>query len=79
MQTIKRTSVRPDINLELLDELKCHQVIEKLDAMFGEHLLLEEADKSVKRRLFKHLENCSDCCRSFDIRIRFRSGRSIRI
>lgn len=42
-------------------------------AIFFEELNVE----IIERSLFKHLETCSECCRSFDVRVRFRpAGRN---
>lgn len=79
MQTFKR-NLRNSIifeEIETNEATNCLQIREWLDALFGDGVSLEEIPARKKRCLFKHLENCRDCCRSFDVRARFRSpGRN---
>lgn len=62
-----------EINIEILEAMNCIQIRESLDALFDENFSLEETPPAIKRSLFRHLETCRDCCRSFDVRLRFRS------
>ena len=64
-----------EINIEATEKSGCVQVREKLDALFDGDARLEETHAAIKKVLFAHLETCEACCRSFDVRARFRSGR----
>lgn len=56
--------------------INCFQIRERLDALFGGAAPLEETPAGIRRILFGHLEICRTCCRSFDVRVRFRpTGR----
>jgi hypothetical protein len=78
MQTVEKKqsqkTVFKEINFEMIDAINCLQIREKLDAVFGGISPLEETSAGVKRDLFAHLETCRDCCRSFDVRVRFRTA-----
>lgn len=63
-----------EINVETSGDASCFQIRKKLDALFEGDARLEETHAAIKRFLFGHLENCTACCRSFDVRVRFRSG-----
>lgn len=71
---LSRELISGNINFEIINEMNCFQVREKLDALFDRESLLAETHKAIKRILFNHLENCPECCRSFDVRVRFRSS-----
>lgn len=59
-----------------IDATDCFQIRERLDTLFGGVASLEETPAGIRRILFGHLETCVTCCRSFDVRVRFRpSGR----
>lgn len=78
MQSAAQKSTRgipiiQEINIEITERASCLQIREKLDALFGDSRL-EETHEIVKRVLLRHLETCDACCRSFDVRVRFRSG-----
>lgn len=62
-----------------IDATDCFQIRERLDALFGGVSPLEETPAGIKRILFTHLEICRTCCRSFDVRVRFRSPGRDRI
>jgi hypothetical protein len=64
-----------EINVKTGEDESCFQIRKKLDALFEGDSRLEETDAAIKRFLFGHLENCTACCRAFDVRARFRSGR----
>lgn len=61
--------------IEATEKSGCNQVREKLDALFDGNARLEETHAAIKKVLFAHLEICEACCRSFDVRVRFRCGR----
>lgn len=61
------------IEVEITQSMNCEQAKEKLVALLSGDELLEETHVAVKSVLFRHLENCSDCCRAFDVRARFRT------
>jgi hypothetical protein len=63
-----------EISVETTEQTTCIQIREKLDALFEGDSRLEDAHEQIKRVLFGHLESCQSCCRSFDVRVRFRSG-----
>ena len=72
----RQTNV-PEFNFETPGKATCAQIKAKLDELFGGRFSLEKTDRQTKMLLFRHLENCSDCCRSFDVRVHFRpSGRA---
>ena len=71
--------IKREITLEPVDEPSCFHIREKLDSLFDADSRLEEMHESHKRILFRHLETCQNCCRSFDVRVRFRSGGGRRI
>lgn len=66
--------IKREITVEPIDELNCFQIREKLDSIFDGNSQLEEMHEAIKGILFRHLETCQNCCRSFDVRVRFRSG-----
>jgi hypothetical protein len=68
-----------EIIVEPIDKISCFQIREKLDSLFDGDSRLEEMPEAIKRILFRHLETCQNCCRSFDVRVRFRSsgGRGV--
>ena len=71
----QRQSRRPsfrEFNFETLEAVNCSQIKESLDELFSGGFLLEDLDFGAKQVLFGHLQTCSDCCRSFDVRIRLR-------
>ena len=72
-QNVSRKIIIGKINFKTTEAMSCFQIREKLDALFGGDSRLEETHAAVKRILFEHLENCVACCRSFDVRLRFRS------
>ena len=63
-----------EFNIEIIEQASCLQIREKLDALFDGDSRLEETQEMVKRVLLRHLETCDACCRSFDVRVRFRVG-----
>jgi len=63
-----------EIKVEAVDQTSCLQIRENLDALFYGDSRLEAEHTDGKRRLFRHLESCDQCCRVFDVRIRFRSS-----
>lgn len=71
--------IKREIVVERIDEISCFQIREKLDSLFDGNSRLEETNEIIKRVLFRHLETCQNCCRSFDVRVRFRSGGERRI
>ena len=77
--------LRPEILLkrkiivETIDEINCFQIREKLDSLFEGNSRLEEMHEAIKKSLLRHLETCQNCCRSFDVRVRFRSSGGRRI
>ena len=76
MQAIRQTEkvqTKQEPGFERTDYTKCAQVREKLDFLFSGKSQLEAAQNETKRKLFKHLENCGQCCRSFDVRVRYNS------
>jgi hypothetical protein len=80
MQSDKKIQNRhtnvPDFNFEAAEKVNCNQIKIKLDELFSGRFMLEKMDRPTKIFLFRHLENCSDCCRSFDVRVHFRpTGR----
>ncbi len=74
-----REAIVHGINFEMPRVINCFQIREKLDALFDGGSRLEDAQVAVKRILFEHLETCKECCRSFDVRVRFRSSGRDRI
>ena len=58
-------------NFERPDSINCFQVRAKLETLFGGKSSLEEMPPDMKRILFRHLEHCRSCCRSFDVRVHF--------
>ena len=68
-----------EINAGTMETMNCPQIRENLDALFGNAARLEETPAAVKRILFNHLQICDSCCRSFDVRVRFRSPGRDRI
>ena len=83
MQTIEqkqsRTVTFQRISLETIDSKDCFQTRENLDALFSGKFSLEETPTNAKQILFRHLETCRNCCRSFDARLRFLPARRDRI
>lgn len=79
IETQTRETIAYGINFGMPYAMNCFQMREKLDALFGGDYLLEDTPAAVKRLLFKHLETCKECCRSFDVRVRFRTSRRDRI
>jgi hypothetical protein len=78
MQAIQRENAL--IGQELrMDLLECFQIRETLDAFWVGISSLETAPTETKQGLFKHLETCALCCRSFDVRFRRRSSQRNRI
>lgn len=61
-----------EINAEGNQMSSCFQIREKVAALLDGDSPLEETHTTIKRVLFKHLETCDACCRSFDVRARFR-------
>lgn len=68
-----------EINFEMIEATNCFQIRKNLDAVFSGDVPLEETSAGIKRILFAHLEACRDCCRSFDVRVRFRPAGRDRI
>lgn len=66
--------IEREIVIEPIDEVNCFQIREKLDSLFDGNSRLEETNEIIKQVLFRHLEICQKCCRSFDVRVRFCSG-----
>lgn len=54
----------------------CFQIKKTLDDLFSGRKQLEKTDARIKRFVFAHLETCTDCCRSFDARVRFHVPKS---
>ncbi|HRH40844.1 MAG TPA: hypothetical protein PKY82_04305 [Pyrinomonadaceae bacterium] len=75
----RKISIKQKIIVEPIEEVSCFQIREKLDLLFDGDSRLEETNEIIKRVLFRHLETCQKCCRSFDVRVRFRSGGGRRI
>jgi hypothetical protein len=69
-------SIVREVGAESSDARLCFQIREKLDALFDGDARLEETHEAIKKMLFGHLESCQNCCRSFDVRVRFRRGKS---
>lgn len=67
------------IAVEITQAMNCNQAKEKLDALLDGDERLEETHTAIKSILFRHLENCIDCCRAFDVRARFRKPGRDRI
>ena len=61
-----------EIRVQTIDAMNCYEVRENLDGLFDQESSLEETPAGIKRKLFSHLETCRDCCRTFDVRVRFR-------
>lgn len=78
-ESLSKTVFLEDIRVDTFETLSCLQVRNKLDALFDRDSLLEEAMTDFKRSLFRHLETCTDCCRAFDVRVRFCSSGGSRI
>lgn len=68
-------SILGSAGAEASDARRCFQIREKLDALFDGDARLEETHEAIKKLLFRHLESCQRCCRSFDVRARPRRGR----
>ena len=76
MQAIRQTETvqtKQELGFERADYTNCAQVREKLDFLFNGKAQLEATQNELKRKLFRHLETCSQCCRSFDVRVRCNS------
>lgn len=72
----RQTSVS-EFGIETSGSANCPQIRAKLDQLFSGRFPLEKMDGRTKFFLFRHLENCRDCCRSFDVRAHFRpTGRA---
>lgn len=69
IQKESATALASTIKSKELEELDCLQIREIMDALVYGRMSLEHADSGVKRILLRHLETCSACCRSFDVRI----------
>ena len=67
-----RTVTIHDVDLDVISNMSCSQAKEHLDALFSRQRLLEDTRPRIKHLLFEHLESCQSCCRSFDVRVRFR-------
>lgn len=52
-----------------LAETNCLQIRETMDALVYGRMRLEQADLVVKLTFLRHLETCSACCRSLDVRL----------
>lgn len=79
MQSAVQTSTQEvpiiqEFNIEIIEQASCLQIREKLDSLFDGSSRLEETHEILKRVLLRHLETCDACCRSFDVRVRFRVG-----
>ena len=70
-QKQSRTATFQRTGFETIDSVNCFQIRERLDALFDGKPPLEETPANVKLILFRHLETCNNCCRSFDVRLRF--------
>ena len=57
----------------------CFQIRQKLDALFDGSARLEETHEAIITMLFRHLETCQQCCRSFDVRAHMRQDTARRI
>ena len=68
-----------EIRVQTIEAMNCFQVRKNLDALFDREGSLEETPAGIKRKLFAHLETCRDCCRTFDVRVRFRPAGRARI
>ena len=77
-QTSRQTIIQ-EFDVETGETASCFQTREKLDALFGGNSRLEDTHAAIKQLLFRHLESCRACCRTFDGRVRFRpdKGRGI--
>jgi hypothetical protein len=53
----------------------CEQARDKLDALFSGQMRLFDEDGSSKEVFLTHLQSCSGCCRSFDVRVGFSYSR----
>lgn len=79
VQTISLSQTEYELEIKWAEPFDCRDIRLMLDAIFGGKSTLEAAPIETKHRLFKHLESCAQCCRSFDARVRFRSPQRSRI
>jgi len=81
MQSDKKIKTRQanitEFDFEAAEKINCAQIKIKLDELFSGRFPLEKMDRRTKMFLFRHLEICGSCCRSFDARVHFRpTGRA---
>lgn len=77
VQKEKLTSVARTIKSKEPAVKDCIQIRETMDALIDGRMSLEQAEPAVKLAFLHHLEDCSACCRSFDVRVGFYGrGRS---
>ncbi len=67
------------IRIVKVEAINCFPIREKLDDVFSGAFPLEETQEASKRILFDHLRTCKECCRSFDVRVRYSSSGRDRI
>lgn len=63
------TSLAHTVKSSEVAETDCLRIREILDELVYGRMQLEETDPVVKRIFLRHLETCSACCRSFDVRV----------
>ena len=71
MQAIRQTE--PELKFEWTEHIDCSQVREKLDILFSGKPQIEAMQSDLKKKLFRHIETCGQCSRSFDARMRCNS------
>lgn len=69
------TQFTKDININFTEDTDCLEIRRSLNALFDGSMQLETSTETQKMRLFDHLQKCETCCRSFDVRTRFRPAR----
>ncbi len=79
VQTKSYAQTEYELNIKWAEPIDCRDIRSLLDAIFSGRSALEAAPIEIKHRLFAHLESCGQCCRSFDVRVRFRSPQRSRI
>lgn len=79
MQVDKYTTKFAESEFEAAEATNCTEIKAKLDELSSGRFSLEKMDRINKMFLLRHLENCSACCRSFDVRMRFRPTRTATI
>lgn len=79
VQQIGNSKTGLELKKERIEEVNCSQIKALIETLVQGKFLLETASRETKRNLFRHLESCQQCCRSFDARLRYSSftGRSL--